>query len=106
MAIANRNLLNIVGDQLRVGQRIYVGGRLKTENMYVEKQRCQKVEILANELYLLESNPTNNLESDQIDTRPIQLDENSVEIVAFVGTEVHNNKNLCAFSILTHFTKQ
>lgn len=108
VSIANRNLLSIIdNDLLTVGQRIYVGGRLKTTNEYVESQRRQEVEVLANEIFLLESNPKVTDEDDQIAVSPkIQIDENSVEMLAFVGTEVHNDNNLVAFSLRTHFTKR
>lgn len=108
MSIANRNLLNIIdNDLLAVGQRIYVGGRLKSTNEYVESQRRQEVEVLANEIFLLESNPKVTDEDDQIAVSPkIQIDENSVEMLAFVGTEVQNQNNLVVFSLRTHFTKR
>lgn len=108
MSIANRNLLSIIdNDLLAVGQRIYVGGRLKSTNEYVESQRRQEVEVLANEIFLLESNPKVTDEDDQIAVSPkIQIDENSVEMLAFVGTEVQNQNNLVVFSLRTHFTKR
>lgn len=108
VSIANRNLLSIIdNDLLAVGQRIYVGGRLKSTNEYVESQRRQEVEVLANEIFLLESNPKVTDEDDQIAVSPkIQIDENSVEMLAFVGTEVQNQNNLVVFSLRTHFTKR
>lgn len=95
----------MMGNQLAVNQRIYVGGRLKTTNILIENERHQEVEVLANELYFLEANPKLT-EGTQGETKPMQLDENKVEMLAFIGTEVRNERNLSAFSIATHFTKQ
>lgn len=96
----------MVQNQLAVNQRIYIGGKLKTENTLIENQRHQEVEVLANELYFLEANPKLTEEGGQDETMPVQLDENSVEMFASIGTEVRNERNLSAFSIITHFTKQ
>lgn len=108
MTIANANLLNIVGNQLEVNKRIYISGKMKTENFYIENQKHQDVEIMATELYFLESNPKITEETiekaDEIE--PIQLDQNSIEMMAFIGTEVHNERNISAFSLATHFTKR
>lgn len=92
----------MMGNQLAVNQRIYVGGRLKTTNILIENERHQEVEVLANELYFLEANP----KLTEGETKPVQFDENKVEMLAFIGTEVRNERNLSAFSIATHFTKQ
>lgn len=105
VAIANPQLLNIVGKQLAVGQRIYIGGKIKTENVYIENQRHQKVEILANEVYFLESNPNITKESIEAsdEIRPYQLDQNRIEMLTFIGTEVYKDRNVCAFSLATHY---
>lgn len=102
MAIANPHLLNIIGNQLTEDKRIYIGGKIKTENLYIENQRHQSVEILANELFLLESNPKITDETMKAD-QPYQLDQNSIEMMAFIGTEVFKDRNLCAFSLTTHY---
>lgn len=83
-------------------QRIYIGGKLKTENSTIHQQRLREVEILANELFLLESNPKIT------DTKeiPMQMDENFVEMLAFLGTSVRNEQNFSSFSIVTHFIRQ
>lgn len=83
-------------------QRIYIGGKLKTENTVLHEQWRREVEILANELFLLESNPK------LTDTSgiPMQMDENFVEMLAFVGTPVRNGQNFSSFSIVTHFITQ
>lgn len=104
VAIANRNLLKIVQHNLAPEQRIYIGGRLKTENFQIDYQHFQDVEILANELYLLEPNP--KFTDNQTEPLPIQMDENSVEMFASVGTSVRIERNSSTFSIITHFIKQ
>ncbi|XP_055303300.1 uncharacterized protein LOC129568976 isoform X2 [Sitodiplosis mosellana] len=106
VSIANSNLLAMVGNQLAVNKRIYIGGRMKTENVYIENQIHQDVEVMANELFFLEPNPKVTVESmEKLDeTRPIQPDQNSIEMLAFIGTEVYNERNICAFSLNTHFT--
>lgn len=96
----------MVKNQLAVNQRIYIAGRLKTENTIIENQRHQEIEVLANELYFLEANPELTEGECQDETKPVQMDENSVEMLAFIGTEVQNERNLSAFSLVTHFIKQ
>lgn len=103
VVIANKNLINTVRGKLAVGQRIYVGGKLQTQNEIIENMRRQDVHILANEMFLLESNPKID---DEGPPKPVQSDENSVEMLAFVGTEIRKEKNLAAFSLMTHFIRK
>lgn len=102
VGIANKHLLNMVGNQLSVNQRIYIGGRLKTDNMLIENQLHQDVEVLANELYFLEPNPSVSETEIQ---KPMQMDQNYVEFLAFIGSEVINEQRFSAFSLVTHFIK-
>lgn len=102
VTIVNRNLLKIVQDKLAPGQRIYIGGKMQTHVSMVREQRLREVEILANELFLLEPNPKIG-DTSEI---PMQVDENVVEMFAFVGTSVLNEQNFSTFSIVTHFTRQ
>lgn len=106
VVIANEHLLGIVGNKLAVNDRIYVGGKIKTENIYIEQKRHQNVEILAQELYYLESNPkiTEQSVKDLDEIQPHQLDQNAIEMLAFIGTGIYNERNLSAFSLITHFT--
>lgn len=94
----------MVEKKLRPEQRIYIGGKVKTENTRINYEHHQELEVLANELFLLESNPkiTDSSTSDI----PMQIDQNFVEMLAFVGTSVQHERNSSTFSILTHFTKQ
>lgn len=100
VAIANRNLLKIVQNHLKVNQRIYIGGKLRTENVITNGKRYQNVEVMANEIYLLESN--SQIGDNQ---SPIQIDENYVEMLAFVSTQIRNMNNFSVFCLATHFTK-
>lgn len=102
VTIANRNLLKLVQNKLVPEQRIYIGGKLQTQNSVVQEKHLREVEILANELFLLEPNPR----MDDAPGIPMQMDENSVEMLAFLGTSVKNERNFSAFSIVTHFTRQ
>lgn len=97
----------MIEDRLDVGQRIYIGGRLKTENLYVDNNRRQNLEIMANELYFLE-------ESKKVETSDATLfdnlfqtqrkvDHNSIEMLGFIGTEIVKKDRFCAFSVKTHF---
>lgn len=108
VAIANRNLLKLVHRKLAREQRIYIGGRLKTVNNLIDYERYQEVEILANELYFLEPNPkiTEIDAAKPSELIPVQMDENVVEMLAFVGTSVRNGQNFSVFSIVTHFIRQ
>ena len=101
VAVANRNLLKWAQNKLVPEQRIYIGGKLKTETTIIDYQQLRKVEILANELYLLEPNP----KITDTNQMPMQMDENFVEMLAFVGTRVRNEQDFSNFSIVTHFTK-
>lgn len=102
VTIANRNLLNLIQHKLASEQRIYIGGKLKTGISVIDHRRLRQVEILANELYLLESNP----KITDTNEMPMQMDENFIEMLAFVGTQVRNEQDFSSFSIVTHFTKQ
>lgn len=97
----------MVEKRLAVDQRIYIGGKIQTETLMVENQKHQNVQILANELYFLESNPKITEESmDNLNEfQPNQLDQNSIEMMAFIGTDVRKDKNMCSFFLVTHFTK-
>lgn len=81
---------------------------MKTENFRIENQNHQDVEIMATELYFLESSPkiTEETIEKAEEIKPNQLDQNSIEMLAFIGTEVHNERNTSAFSLTTHFTKR
>lgn len=104
MSIANRTLLGMVQNKLAKNQRIYVGGRLKTESIQIGNQWQQSVEILANELFLLEAAPKATNDSFAlIDDQSSQIDENSIEMMGFIATELRMDKNLSAFSMRTHF---
>lgn len=83
-------------------KRVYIGGKLKTETFRIDYHHRQELEIMANELFFLEPNPT------IADTKamPVQIDENFVEMLAFVGTSVLSGQNASGFSIVTHFAKQ
>lgn len=100
--------------KLAIGQRVYVNGRMKSDGITIhdserqENVRRQEVEIMVNELYFLDSNPKTNerdLEDNKISSLP-QMNENSVEMFASIGTDVHSERNLTAFSIINHFTKK
>lgn len=92
----------MVQKKLAPDQRIYIAGKLKTENFRIDHEYRQELEILANELFFLEPNP----KLTDANEMPMQMDENFVEMLAFVGTSVWNQRNISAFSIVTHFTKQ
>lgn len=92
----------MVRNKLAPNQRIYIGGKMQTHNNMVHDQRQRQVEIMANELFLLESNPT----IDDTPNRPMQLDENFVEMLAFVGSQVLNQKTFSTFCTVTHFTRK
>lgn len=106
VSIANSNLLKMVETKLKKDQRIYIGGRLKTDNNMIGHFRHHKVEVLANELYFLDSNPIVTDVDSQEDTPPVNWDENSVELLAFIRSDVRNERNLSAFSIATNYTKK
>lgn len=103
VVIANKNLINTVRGKLAVGQRIYVGGKLQTQTENIEYVPHQDVSILANEMFLLESNPKID---DEGPPKPVQSDENSVEMFAFVGTAIRKQQNVASFCLMTHFTRQ
>lgn len=96
----------MVGNQLKPNQRIYIGGKLKTENNMIGHLRHHNVEVMANELYFMDSTPIITDIESQEDTPPLHVDQNSVELLGFIGSEVRTDRSLSAFSIVTHFTKQ
>lgn len=96
----------MVQNRLAVNQRIYIGGKLKTETKTIENKLHQDVEILANEIYFLDSNPIFYDNEEPNSLPPIHVDDNSLEMLAFIGTEVQNEPTFSAFSLVTHFTKK
>lgn len=97
----------MVQNRLAVNQRIYIGGKLKTETKFIENKLHQDVEILANEMYFLDSNPIVPENDSENTVPPIHtIDDNSLEMLAYIGTEVQNEPRFSAFSLVTHFTKK
>lgn len=92
ISVFNRDLLSIIGkhQHLSVNKRIYIGGKVKTENVSNENVRLQNLEVIANEIFLTNSN----------------IDQNNVELLAFIVSNIRNDQNSSAFSIATHFTVQ
>ncbi|XP_031629256.1 uncharacterized protein LOC116344717 [Contarinia nasturtii] len=102
--IANPTLSNMWRDQLEDNQRIYVNGKLQTENVYIEDKRYQNVSILATSLNRLDKH---DLVSDIIpEDQMHRFDQNSIEMLAFIGAEVQNFVTCSGFSIRTHFSSQ
>lgn len=95
----------MVGWTLKVNDRIYIGGKMKTENDRIQNLWHHNVEIMANELYYIDPNPEITDIEKQEEIPPFDIDGNDVELLAFIVTDVRNERNLSSFSVVTHFTR-
>lgn len=94
----------MVGRSLRINDRIYIGGKLKTANDRICNLWHHNVEVMANELFRLDPNPEIKDIEQQKEIPQFHLDGNDVELLAYVVTDVRNEQNISTFSIVTHFT--
>lgn len=104
VVVANPKLKQRVEKRLKINQRVYVGGRMKTDFVLVDNRPQLKVEILANELFHLESNPQINDQAENLIR--MHIDHNHIEMLTFIRGSIKFLPNSCAFGVVNHYIKK
>lgn len=96
--IGNPKILNIIGDNLSVGQRVYISGDLQSRSFEVEQNiRRQSFQIRASELYATKLDITEK-------ERNKFTDVNEISALSFIATDIDHFDNFSSFTICTHHT--
>lgn len=92
-------MLNLIGDNLSVGQRVYLSGVLRaTDFVNNKKQMRQIFQINVNELYATKlPNAESNATDDGKPKR--QIDENNVSLLAYIASDIQHFENNSRFSL-------
>ncbi|XP_031629255.1 uncharacterized protein LOC116344716 [Contarinia nasturtii] len=106
VVIANPNLLKIVKNILKADQRIHIGGRLRSITERIDSRSKRSCEIMANEIFMLEPMPKLTEQTINNLTGINRIDQNSVEMMAFIGSEPNIWENSCRFDLRTHFIQR
>lgn len=95
--IKNRNILNMVGDNLSLGQRVYISGELRSRSFVnKENQNHQRINIHVNELFA-----TKQSEATE-PTRP--TDYNSVFLLSHIVWDIQHFDNFSRFQLSSTIT--
>lgn len=101
--IGNTKLLDIIGNNLHVGQRVYVTGDLRAQEfLNNENKKRQTFQINVGELYA--SKMTNDTSENDESLKNIDL--NSVSIISHIISETKHLENFSTFSVSCHFVKR
>lgn len=96
--VRNPKILDILGDSLLAGQRVYITGELQsTSFINNENAQRQSLHIKVNELYASKAIETNEGAHKTID-------QNNVCLLSYIATDIAHNENHSAFSMIGHYT--
>lgn len=111
MIIGNPRLLNILGNNLSVGQRVYISGELQSKSFDVtEDRQRQAFQIRASELFVTKLDNSQvaqtelSSEDEDIKTSNQSIDCNSVSIMSYIASEVGHFENFSTFTLCSHHT--
>lgn len=92
--IKSRNILNMVGDNLSLGQRVYISGELRSRSFVnKENQNHQRINIHVNELFATK-------QSKGADTTR-HADYNNVFLLSHIVWDVQHFDNFSRFHLST-----
>lgn len=95
-------LLDIVGDNLKIGQRIYIGGELQARQFTNEQDlNRQELNIRVKQLFASKLDESAYPDAESQSTQRPQ-DENNVSILAFIISDISHTEKISAFSVGTH----
>lgn len=104
--ITSPKILELVGNNLTVGQRVFLSGELRATNfMTNENQNRQMFQVRVNELYASKLNDTDvgSNESESSESKK-SIDHNSVFILAHIASDIQHYDNHSRFFVASHFT--
>lgn len=88
--ITNQKMLNIIGDNLTKGQRVYISGELRSDSFKnSENHNRQRITIHVNELYA--SKAAGNVEVTKY------TDCNSAFLLSHIVSNINHNDNFSQF---------
>lgn len=96
--IASPKILSLIGDNLSVGQRVHVAGRLEASTFKNSNEQLrQSFMVRVNELY---ASKVKEAEPNK------QVDLNSVFFLGHIASDVIHYDNAVTFSVSSHFTSR
>lgn len=90
-------MLNLIGNNLSIGQRVYLSGALRTTDFVTEQNKMRQMfQINVNELYAtkLTSEESNTEDSG---SQQRQLDQNSVSMLAHIASDIQHFETVSRF---------
>lgn len=95
--IKNPRILDMIGDNLSLGQRVYISGELRSK-MFVNKENenHQRINILVNELYA--TKPTEILDTTKY------TDYNNVFLLSHIVWDIHHYEKCSRFFLSSTVT--
>lgn len=98
---SNSKILEFVGNNLTIGQRVFLSGQLRSTNfMNNENQNRQMFQVHVNELYASKSNES-DVSSNEGEK---SIDHNSVFVLAHIASDIKHFENHSRFFVTSHFT--
>lgn len=100
--IRSPKVLNVLGDKLAIGQRVFISGELQAQNfLNNENQQRQTFQIRVNELYATRTaNDANDAESKK------NIDHNSVCVLSYVASDVIHHENFSVFNMVSYYVSR
>lgn len=96
--------MNLVGNNLTLGQRVYLSGNLQsTTYVNIENEYRQQYQVLVSEIYASEPNE-NGANSDEESNRCV--DFNSVFVLAHIASDIQHMDNFSRFYVATHHSSK
>lgn len=90
--------MELLGDNLSAGQRVYIAGELQTVNFINEEnQQRQSLNVKVNELYASKTSETNDVAHKNID-------QNNVCLLSYIATDIGHLDTHSVFSLIGHYT--
>lgn len=101
--IKQQNILSLVGDQLSIGQRVFISGDLRSKHFVNnENQNRQQFHIHVNDLYASKSDAT-NLDKGQTDAKK-HNDCNSIFLLSHIVSDIQHMEGFSRFFLASHLT--
>ncbi|XP_031626403.1 uncharacterized protein LOC116342795 [Contarinia nasturtii] len=99
--IQNRKILDIYGDYLSIGQRVFLKGHVWAHTYETEeKENRQSLYAHVSEFY---ASKRNQSEMDTVESTNIS-DENSVCILSHITSDIQHQPDFSTFNLASHFT--
>lgn len=103
--ISSQKILELVGDNLSLGQRVYISGELRSTSFQNnENQNRQMFQVRVSEIYASKLNDSEVVTRESLNsTSKKTIDHNSVSILAHIASDIQHFDNHSRFFVASHF---